>query len=978
MVLKNQSTGKMHNLNTYIELCDRAIDWVGRYRPEQFEKRFLDIVEQRRVLKQIRNSMSNNPAIAAYGKSQVGKSYLMSNLLQDKGRPFIVSSDGNEYDFINQMNPRTEKTEATGVVTRFSSFDSCPERYKEKHPIMMRTLSVTDIASILAEGYYNDITDFTTPAEAEIDQFVAELQNKYTRNLAIDTPAVTADEMLDMKFYFSKYINSAQIFKNRGFFDKTALFIEKVPVEEIHKVFSVLWNNNTHLTGIFIRLVNLLRRLDFRRHVYLPAEALLHHENNENTIMSVQCLRGLANSNGQKTEVYVCTGGENFTTVSDVLKSELSGLCAEIVLRIPDELLVSSDSYCFDMIDDPAVKAVLGKGNITKDILRKTDLLDFPGARSRQMQLAAKLEQPEVLTNVLLRGKVAYLFNRYCEDRMINILMFCHHNESNDVTSIPLLLNNWVERYVGKNPEERAGKLRDLNGISPLFYVATMFNVDLKYDTNSKEANGPEGVANRWQARFSKVLVGECFGGSMNWYRNWDGEGDRFNNSYLLRDFKYSGAGASYLYDGFAREGRETEWIIPENRHTPENEMKERAHEYYRTLRESFIGNPHVKELFDNPALAWDVAATMNNDGALYIIQRLGEVCSRISDYRKKDCRHEMQAAVETVLRTIADYHVSQDAEEILRENIRKAKAIRREMDMACNDDNYFFGHLIASLQLDERDTLNEVHALIHGNILNQEVQNFSEYEIISTRCKKFRECESDSDCWKRLIEVYGFKDRKEAESYLEKRNIDPDALFRRTFERKKNSYHIAGTVLGMWKRQIESIDILRQFVEEGGMDPVALDYLVSLLLISAGTIDLESRLAANIEEQVDITNISNVNEELVADVLTETVNEFVMDLGYAWLDEETREQGRRTAASDSTLELEYIDRPAADEITDEYITNLFNGTLKAASPLGKAFEDSYFKWMEYVVMAFVSHISCPEYDREANEQLEEIMKGLR
>ena len=147
------------DIQNYIKQCDNAIDWVAKYKPEQFDQLFLKIVDNRRVLKQLEGTLSNNPAIAAYGVSQVGKSYLMSNLLQDKGKPFIVHSDRKDYDFINEMNPRTIKTEATGVVTRFSSFKSCPDRYKEQHPIMMRVLNVADLALIFTEGYFNDVAD---------------------------------------------------------------------------------------------------------------------------------------------------------------------------------------------------------------------------------------------------------------------------------------------------------------------------------------------------------------------------------------------------------------------------------------------------------------------------------------------------------------------------------------------------------------------------------------------------------------------------------------------------------------------------------------------------------------------------------------------------------------------------------------------------------------------------------------------------
>ena len=45
----------------------------------------------------------------------------------------------------------------------------------------------------------------------------------------------------------------------------------------------------------------------------------------------------------------------------------------------------------------------------------ETDLLDFPGARNRfELPLSITLKNPEeAVTNMLLRGKVAYLFDRF-------------------------------------------------------------------------------------------------------------------------------------------------------------------------------------------------------------------------------------------------------------------------------------------------------------------------------------------------------------------------------------------------------------------------------------------------------------------------------------------------------------------------------------------------------------------------------------
>ena len=49
------------------------------------------------------------------------------------------------------------------------------------------------------------------------------------------------------------------------------------------------------------------------------------------------------------------------------------------------------------------------------DLFKETDLLDFPGARNRfEVPLAKSLQDPEKnVPQMLLRGKVAYLFDRF-------------------------------------------------------------------------------------------------------------------------------------------------------------------------------------------------------------------------------------------------------------------------------------------------------------------------------------------------------------------------------------------------------------------------------------------------------------------------------------------------------------------------------------------------------------------------------------
>ena len=105
--------------------------------------------------------------------------------------------------------------------------------------------------------------------------------------------------------------------------------------------------------------------------------------------------------------------------------------------------------------------------------------------------------------------------------------------------------------------------------------------------------------------------------------------------------------------------------------------------------------------------------------------------------------------------------------------------------------------------------------------------------------------------------------------------------------ERKKNSFKIASEILEFWENKIQSVYTLKQFTNVGQFDPIVMGYLITQIITTAKELDLESRLATLITEYVDIVKIDSMNESLIADILAETINEFVNDLGFKYLDDE-------------------------------------------------------------------------------------------
>lgn len=960
-----------------IEKIDKSLRWVKKYRPDHYEQRFLQLVEERRKLKKIALASEENPAIAAYGKSQVGKSYLMSNMLQQEVtaadgsrtiKPFeVVAEGGKKYNFINEMNPITTSTEATGVVTRFSSFSRNPDRYSTKYPILMRSLSVMDITLILCDGYFNDVDDYTTDGRAEINEQADAIYRRYAQRDPLPFSPITPDDVLEMKFYFRKYINNAQEFNHSDFFNKLAMVIHKVPVDDYVDIFSYLWHGDDHLTPLYRKLLGTLGKLGFSKDVYLPVDAVLHEGENENTIMSVQCLDGLGDPAGQKRvcDAYLRKGGDTFTTIAGMPKCELSAVCAEVIYRIQEEFLESTASYDLSEIRDPKVRSVLTSGDIHLDLLRTTDLLDFPGARSRKKERSETLCQPKILTTVLLRGKVAYLFNKYSESKAINILLYCHDYEMNDVTNLYITLNEWVNQYVGQTPDERAHTLSLTGGISPLFYIATKFNVDMA-ESQNPAANERMAIDGRWGSRFKKVLYKECFNAdSVEWVNNWTRPGESFANSYLLRDYKYSGTKGSKLFEGFPETGKEQRKMV--------------SQEYLDRLRESFCESEAAALFFKDRPVAWDVAATMNNDGALYIIENLSRVATIMDTARTAQFADASAKIAERVLGIMKDYFVSDDTKELLEENIRKANGIFREMEFTCQVHPEYFGHLIQGLQFTEAESFKAIHQLIPR--LNDTVLNSSktaDFELIRKRCNQFEGCPKESDKWERFISVYRFSDHAEAEEYLKSRNIDSRKLFQGETVRRKNSVILAGEIVDLWLKNLTGSHFMGAYSGAGLMDEIVLGNLVDCIISSARFLQLTRRIEEQIADYVDVLNASNIKEDLVADMVATTISDFVTDFGYRYLTKEQIAASRRVSKDNHLPCFNWMEKERVEHYEEAEMTALFNDILTSESRYTPAYEANFNNWLEYMYVAFIANLQVPDYDHEANDDLKIVLDELK
>ena len=78
------------------------------------------LIRNQAKVQRIDRVLGLRPTTAVYGKSQVGKSYLISRLFSLKGKPITLDFPGEKVDFIDEVNPVGHDQEATGVVSRFT------------------------------------------------------------------------------------------------------------------------------------------------------------------------------------------------------------------------------------------------------------------------------------------------------------------------------------------------------------------------------------------------------------------------------------------------------------------------------------------------------------------------------------------------------------------------------------------------------------------------------------------------------------------------------------------------------------------------------------------------------------------------------------------------------------------------------------------------------------------------------------------
>jgi hypothetical protein len=569
--------------------------------------------------KKIEISAHSKMSVGVYGASQAGKSYLVSVLARKGTNRLYVIMGNQEIDFIETINPEGGK-ESTGLVTRFTTDSlNTPAQY----PIQAKLLSEIDIIKTLSNSYAYDVS----PAEDEDIEEHMDLINKVLKELE-GFPKIQSfiktEDVYELEDYCnSRFIGSVRFIalKKTEFWSRAAELLPNLNDPGRKKLVELLWEGLPNYSQIYDELLQQLNQLDHAKIIFCSPETLFNINGNDwqrstDSIINVSTLDALGDNDTSLINVVNSQG-----KAVRISRTNLTALVAELVMQIKEQ---------------------------PHDFFAHTDLLDFPGARSRKAHPKDTkiLNTQSVKVENFLRGKVAYLFDRYSTDFELSSMLLCVGPSNLEVVGLDKIIEDWIGLTHGEKPEERDKK------------ATSLFLVMTKFDTEFSEGAGKSTDGNRWTTRLEASLLKPFAAHShkTNWVNKWH-TNSAFNNTYWLRNPNADQGG---LIDSEGSPGSSKELAIRSSKK-----------DFVDKLREAFLSNAQVNKHFSNPAEAWDAGMSLNDGGISRLISELAKVCRpEVKQQQVSQCLEVLIRDRDTDLRK---YYIDSDIDKIYQEKLNLA-----------------------------------------------------------------------------------------------------------------------------------------------------------------------------------------------------------------------------------------------------------------------------------------------------------------
>jgi hypothetical protein len=631
-----------------------AVDWLAANRPgagnAAIQKQLRrHAVEATRLATAAERPMS----VGVFGASQMGKSFLIGKLITPPGRDvkviFGTGPGAVRQDFLEQVNP-AGGDETTGLVTRFTLR---PRETPAGYPVVLRTLREVDIVKILTNSFQYDLKGqyrIQTGPDEDTDilnltptpERIAALADALAPlRLASPQPGFPIEAVYELRDYVERNLRDHLLASEVGEIYWNLLEETLPHLDGAGRVRALgpLWAELEEFGALYLTLKRALDQLGHPAEVFTSLDALADRARG---VLHVDALKDLDRP-GPVPQLTVLSGAE---------RAGLAQLPVGVVSALTAELCVTLEEAPWSFLEH-------------------TDLLDFPGARSRERKTVWDfLRKPEEQENLprsqcFRRGKVAVLFDNYAADLDLNAMLLCKDHGNQEVTELSDLLQEWIRRTHGDTPERRQGKQLTL------FYCMT------KCDLMLGRTRGNEEPV---QKRFKNNV--EAFRGG--WMAEW-APGQPFRNFFMLRNPAVENRGFFTYADA------------PEGKVGAETGFTDDFAAYLTsTLWPMYLADPLVRTHVAEPEKKLDALLALNDGGSTLLAERLAPVCNPDLKY------DQIAPRAETVIRALRDllsgYYESGDVEKRVADRVGRIQTLtaalkRRPVEI---------GPFIASFHVDE------------------------------------------------------------------------------------------------------------------------------------------------------------------------------------------------------------------------------------------------------------------------------------
>ena len=658
--------------NNVFEGSQNAIKWVNdtRAQSQRLDNEADRLTEELRRLRNMAKRLgtsSTHPVTAGFfGLSQAGKSYLISALAADKNGKLESTFDGRLLNFVEHFNPEGGGKEATGLVTRFSRN---AKGGVDGYPLELQIFSEVEIIKILINSFFNDFDKEKLDYEcdqAKVNEVLKKVAGKVSNNYVA---GLTEDDVVDLQDYAVDNFGKSLSALKANYWAKATALAPKLQVEDRAVLFSILWGEFPEFNQAYIQFAKTLAKLGHPSRVYSPLTAVIQDKEDggvskADSIMSVDMVERLGTTRDSNIDVLPVFSDEIGTAVSISL-AQLAVLTAELV---------------FPLINPPRVSVV-----------EHIDLLDFPGYRGRLNITQITADNP--VSQLLLRGKVAYLFERYTDSQEMNILIMCTpSNSQSEVNDVGPVLERWIDRTQGETAEIRS--LRK----PALLWAITKFDIRVQDKLNTTEENlkiswGSDGLL--------KQTILERFG-HYDWFKNWSNN-QPFNNVFLVR-----------------KPGWEVPFLEIENQ--KELSIVESKRAQLDLMKRTFAQDADIQKHVSQPEVKWDAMLELNDGGMKYISDYLETISS--PEVKHNRIIEQLNQAIQLVEQRFSSWYQSDGAEEVIRK-----RALAQEIIKELQSRSLLLGELLRLLQLPQETIFSLYHSadLDDGENTQSAVENQTE-----------------------------------------------------------------------------------------------------------------------------------------------------------------------------------------------------------------------------------------------------------